>query len=462
MFLISLAFKYLLLEALGVIPEGAKDNLSETNLQNAYRFILGQLLNAEMIRMLSEALLNESKDAFIDFLDRLSQYWVESVQNTVDEADAQDLSHLQFWLSSEATDELCFQLEKGDDLSISAKSKPQTYWPIRAFLLWGQRLKHADCRKLGLRYANLWALTEFQWKAFCKALKYSGITSLDLSFNDLFELKESYWQILGEILNASEINSLDLSHNFLFEFEVSKQHWQTFGEALNKSGITMLDLSDNKLSFSQWCLVLNFLDTVREEPLALVGINFNKLSNEQAQSLYRKFESHYPAFKIYQPVSKRFKDLYESLNNIKKAITSLTNPKIISLTEEIQQLIQSLITELYAKYDSIKNLNKLYYPALFNEYYATAFLVAKTEGNPQSALKALQSVNLSPVVDYPGKAQLSTELTHAALNYALMLDTHNHEVAETMYQAVRKLLKQLGQREDYYFVHFTQQSLDLE
>ncbi len=787
------SFKYLVLEALEFIPDNARAELAkldkkllETYLQNIYQLILSQLISAEVIKGYSEALNNKPGEAFVDFLDRLSQYWVESIHSSADAAAGEGLSPLQFKLSPEAMDELCSQLEKMDDLSITTKSEPRADWPTRAFLLWGQKLKAASFECLDLR-RKLYLLDEFkwqafgkalkdsgitsldlsenndlhkldkdqwqafcealkgsgitsldlsrnnffvlnkdqwqafgealkdsgitslilsdhdlnelneskwqafcealkdsgitslvlwsdlhkleeskwqafgealkgsgitsldlnanglhkldkdQWQAFCRSLQGSGITSLDLSWSDLSELDESKWQAFGEALKGSGITSLVLSRNDLYKLDESKwqafcealkgsgitslvlclnglhklnefkwqafgealkgsgitslvlsrndlseldeskwqtfcealkgsgitsldlswndlykldeskwqafcealkgsgitsldlsengldkldkDQWQTFGEALKGSGITSLDLSRNGLykldeskwqafcealkgsgitslvlclnglhklneskwqafgealkgsditsldlnknnrSLSHWKMLLKALSTDRKTPLILKEINFSKFSEKEAHAFFQLLKRHYPAFKIYQPVPEGFEGLYKSLSNLKKEITLLTSP---ASNPEEEENSNALISKLDAEYDKIKYLNELDYLALFNEYYFAAFLLAKVGHQPQVALEALESINLTPVIDYPDKEQLNAELLHAVLDYALMLDTLMDEFADAMHQATQKLFKQAGQGEDYYRAIFNQRTLDLD
>ncbi len=639
------SFKYLVLEALEFIPDNARAELAkldkkllETYLQNIYQLILSQLLSAEVIKGYSEALNNKPGEAFIDFLDRLSQYWVESIHSSADAAAGEGLSPLQFKLSPEAMDELCSQLEKMDDLSITTKSEPRADWPTRAFLLWGQKLKAASFECLDLRRKlylpdefkwqafyralkdsgitslilsenSLHKLNKDQWQAFCEALKDSGITSLilsenslhklnkdqwqafgealkgsgitslDLSWNEFDKLGESQWQAFGEALKGSGITSLDLSWNYFYVLnkdkwqafcealkgsgitslilskndlhkldkdqwqtigealkgsgitslvlsrndlneldkdqwqtigealkgsgitsldlswneldkldesqwqafgkalkdsgitslilswnylnELDKDQWQTIGEALKDSGLTSLDLNKNNLSLSHWKMLLKALSTDRKTPLILKEINFSKFSEKEAQAFFQLLKRHYPAFKIYQPVPEGFEDLYESLSNLKKEITLLTSPASKPAEEDLK-CSSALISKLDAEYDEIKYLNELDYLALFNEYYFAAFLLAKVGHQPQVALEALESINLTPVIDYPDKEQLNAELLHAVLDYALMLDPQVDEFAKAMHQATRKLFKQAGQSKDYYRAIFNQRTLDLD
>ncbi len=512
------SFKYLLLQALGFIPDDANDSLSEDILKNVYRYIVGELLSANVIQAHGEELLNQSHKVFKSFLDKLCLFWAESLNSSSEKIGEGELSRIQFKLSSDAMDELYQQLKKVDT---TISSNPTAQWPIRAFLLWIEKLKRGDDKKLNLSpnelskfteaqwqefskalkassitllnlnghglskftellwksfgnvlkgsgitslvLSNNWlsVLTDSQWQAFGHALKGSGITSLDLYGNMLVKLTQSQWQFFGEVLKNNEITSLSLNRNKLFElkwqtlgkalegsrviklslrgndlFRLKKSQWQAIGEALKVGGIISLDLSGNRLSFKQWKMLLNVLKTGRKKPLILVGINFNDFTIEQAQILFNK-----------------------NLAIIKNGIATLTNPESSPLEEERQRLIKSLITELEAQYTNIENLNDLTYLALFNVYYATAFSLAKAVNDTQAALEALESINLSPDIDYPGKEQLSAELIHATLDYALMLDSQKLEAANAMQRAARKLFNQVGQIEEYYSALFNQQVL---
>ncbi len=119
-----------------------------------------------------------------------------------------------------------------------------------------------------------------------------------------------------------------------------------------------------------------------------------------------------------------------------------------------------MVTELDALFDRIKNLNEVDYLVLFNQYYVTAFLLAKAYFQTQAALDALQSINLTPVIGYPCKQQLSAGLPHDVLEYAITLEKKKDEYAKVMHQEAQKLFKQAGHGEDYFRVLFNQKKLD--